>query len=388
MMRLGIATICPHVYHAGQWWSYEPFVLEMNIWSELFDELVCVAPQEAGPPPQLWAPYRRSAAVTVIPYRHDRGRGLDQPRTSLLEIPAMLGALIKAARSTDAFHVRSPGSIGLVASLLLPLLQQRRCAKYAGQWGAYPGEARSVRLQRALLRSRWWGAPVTVYGDWPGQPGHIVPFFTSVLGDEHLARARASAVRKVLARPARLLFVGRLSAAKQVGTLIAALERLRDSGVPAQLTIAGDGPEREALVAQVGRLALGERVTFVGALPFEQVLACYEQSDILVLASQTEGWPKAIAEAMAFGLVCIGSDQGLIPWMLAEGRGLTVPPGDAAALAAALGALAGDPQHYQAISRAAAAWAQQFSLPGLRAALRQLLESRWRVSLGGPAYEA
>ena len=180
-MRLGIATICPHISFEGQWWSYEPFVLEMNIWGDLFDELVCVAPQEAGPPPPLWAPYRRSSAVKVIPYRYDRGRGLNQPRTSPAEIPAMVGALIRAARTTDAFHVRSPGSIGLVASLLLPLLQPRRCAKYAGQWGAYPGEARSVRLQRALLRSRWWGAPVTVYGEWPGQPAHIVPFFTSVL---------------------------------------------------------------------------------------------------------------------------------------------------------------------------------------------------------------
>jgi glycosyltransferase involved in cell wall biosynthesis len=387
-MRLGIATICPHIYFENQWWSYEPFVLEMNIWSDLFDELVCVAPQEAGPPPPLWAPYRRSSAVRVIPYRHDRGRGLDQPRTSPAEIPAMAGALIRAARTTDAFHVRSPGSIGLLASLLLPLLQTRRCAKYAGQWGAYPGEARSVRLQRAILRSRWWGAPVTVYGEWPGQPAHIVSFFTSVLGDGQLARARVAAGSRALVNPARLLFVGRLSAAKQVATLIAALGQLRDTGLSAQLTIVGDGPEREPLAAQARRLGLEEQVVFAGALPFKQVLDRYERADILVLVSQTEGWPKAIAEAMAFGLVCIGSNQGLVPWMLGEGRGLTAPPGDAAALAVALRALIGDPQRYQAISRAASAWAQQFSLPSLRAALRRLLESSWHVSLEEPIYEA
>ena len=36
-MRLGVATICPHIYFEGRWWSYEPLVLELNVWNELFD---------------------------------------------------------------------------------------------------------------------------------------------------------------------------------------------------------------------------------------------------------------------------------------------------------------------------------------------------------------
>ncbi len=50
-MKLGVATICAHIYHQGQWWSYEPFVLEMNLWADLFDGLVLAAPLDSGPPP-------------------------------------------------------------------------------------------------------------------------------------------------------------------------------------------------------------------------------------------------------------------------------------------------------------------------------------------------
>ena len=71
-----------------------------------------------------------------------------------------------------------------------------------------------------------------------------------------------------------------------------------------------------------------DRVHFAGGVEFDQVFDFYEQSHVLVLASETEGWPKAIAEAMACGVVCVGSDRGLVPWMLGEGRGFTVEPGD------------------------------------------------------------
>ena len=92
-MKLAIATICPHIFFEDRWWSYEPFVLEMNIWSQLFDELILVGPVEQGPPPAFWSPYQRSEAVSVISYRKDKGRGLQQERTSAWEIPAMISAI-------------------------------------------------------------------------------------------------------------------------------------------------------------------------------------------------------------------------------------------------------------------------------------------------------
>jgi glycosyltransferase involved in cell wall biosynthesis len=85
---------------------------------------------------------------------------------------------------------------------------------------------------------------------------------------------------------------------------------------------------------------------------------------------------------MAFGLACVGSDRGLIPQMLGEGRGVVVPPGDVGALAEALGRLAAMPDEREAMRARAADWARRYTLEGLREAIGQLLEARWGVPVG------
>lgn len=381
-MRLGVATICPHIYHEGQWWSYEPYVLEMNVWLELFDQLIIVAPHDQGPPPESWVPYRDSSSIKVIPFRRDRGRGLLQDPASPGEIPRMLYAVIKAALTSDAFHVRAPGNIALIASLLVPLFQKRLVAKFAGQWIGAPGEARTVRWQRAILKSNWWRGPVTVYGDWPNQPPQIVPFFTSVLNQQQMARAQASAATRKAGgwanRNLRLLYVGRLSASKNVMVILEALAQLKPS-VTIECDIVGDGPERAALEQFTDEHGLREQVRFSGNVSFDQVLEFYEQADALALVSASEGWGKAITEAMAFGLICIGSDRGVIPWLLGEERGVVVPPNDATALGSALRRIATNPAEHFKMGQQAAEWSQRFSLEGLGKALRELLSKHWRL---------
>jgi glycosyltransferase involved in cell wall biosynthesis len=247
-----------------------------------------------------------------------------------------------------------------------------------------------VRLQRTILSSRWWGAPVTVYGyrdSRQDQPAHVIPFFTSVLTQEQMARARAAAERQLVEQsthPLRLLYVGRLSASKNVDVLLSAVATLRQQGINVCCNIVGDGPERQALERQVQNDGLGNCVSFAGGVDFEKVLDFYERADVLVLASETEGWPKAIAEAMAFGLVCIGADRGLVPWMLGEGRGLLVTRRDTAALVNHLRRLTESLAEFRPMRAQAAAWAQQYSLEGLRDALGELLREHWHVPIGLP----
>jgi glycosyltransferase involved in cell wall biosynthesis len=380
-MKLGVPTICSHIFHQGQWWSYEPFVLEMNEWAQIFEKLILAAPLESGPPPPFWAPYRDSSKIEVIPFRHDRGQGLAQERFLLLELPRALGALFKLFRASDGLHLRAPGSISLLASLLAPLFKRRLCSKYAGQWGSYPGEGFSYRLQRAILRSRWFHGPVTVYGEWPNQPPHIHSFFTSVMNDSQMEMARQAAQNLSFHTPPRILFVGRLTASKNVDILIQALQLLAAEDVDFRAEIIGDGPDRQRLAALCSASALPEKVHFRGGLPFDQVLACYQEADILVLASQTEGWPKAVAEGMAFGLACIGTRRGLVPQMLSGGRGIVVEPGDVPELSAALRQILTQPADCLEMRRKAALWAQQFTLEKLRAANASLLSASWNVEL-------
>lgn len=375
--QLVIVSHVPHTLWDGSIYAYAPYAREIDIWADLFPAVTIAAPRCQGPPAKDTAALTRSN-IRLAPQPETGGTRWPQKLWQLVMLPILIVSLSRALWRADAIHVRCPGNLGLLGAVLAPLISRRLVAKYAGQWTSFPGEPWSFRLQRFLLRSRWWRGPVTVYGEWPDQPAHVVPFFTSVLDASHLARAREAARRLRVAGALRVLFVGRLTRPKNVDRLLAALALAAERGTDLAATIAGDGPERQALEAQAIELGLSGRVTFTGGLPFAGVLDLYDRHDVLVLPSECEGWPKAIAEAMAFGLIAIGSDRGLVPWMLA-GRGIVVPAGDHERLADELEKIARSPEHYRSMREAAASWSQRHSLEGLGEALRELLAERWKL---------
>ena len=130
-----------------------------------------------------------------------------------------------------------------------------------------------------------------------------------------------------------LIFVGTLAQLyKAPDVLIDAVATCVGEGLDLQLMLVGDGKHRQELEAQAATLGLGRRTRFPGQLPAgEAVRAQLDRADLFVLPSKTEGLPKALIEAMAWGLPCIGSTVGGIPELLPPED--MVPPGDATALA-------------------------------------------------------
>lgn len=375
--------IISHVIHY-QWndqlFAYGPYAREVDIWADLFPHVIIASPYRKEPPPGDATAFTRQN-ISIVPVKETGGEQFKAKLVQFLSLPALVYQLIRAMRLAEAIHVRCPGNLGLLGVLLAPLFTRYLVAKYAGQWIGYPREPRSYRVQRTLLASRWWRGPVTVYGRWPSQPPHVIPFFTSILTDDQINRARAASRRRGFHHPLRVLYVGRLSAKKNVDKLLSAIALLQSERLAFECTVVGDGPQRHALESLAEEIGLGESIRFPGAVEFERVLDFYEWADILVLASESEGWPKAIAEGMAFGLICIGSNRGLVPQMLGDGRGLLVPPGDVAALANALRQIATAPDNFQEMRARAAAWGQQYSLENLRDALHNLLVAHWGIRL-------
>jgi glycosyltransferase involved in cell wall biosynthesis len=275
--------------------------------------------------------------------------------------------------------VRCPGNIGLLGVIFSPFFSKYRIAKYAGQWIGYPGEALSVKFQRWLLKSKWWNAPVTVYGNWPNQPKHVIPFFTSILTDDLIEQSKISSQDKKLHDPLRILFVGRLSKSKNVDTLIKSINLLSSQGMEVDCKIIGQGDQLDSLIRQASELKLTSVIKFLGGLEFEKVIDYYKWADILILVSETEGWPKAITEAMAFGVVCIGSNRGLVPQILGEGRGIVIEPGDYSQLTNEISKLSVDVEAYKSISRLSAEWSQKYSISSLKRELQELLMREWQI---------
>lgn len=375
--RLVVVSGVLHHRHQGRVYAYTAYAREIALWADLFAEVRIAGPCHEGPPPDDCAAIDRDNVV-VLPQPLLGGTTLRAKVGQAVRLPWMAWSLLRAMRSGDAVHVRCPANLGGLGVLLAPLVTSRLVAKYAGQWNGFVGEPRSYRAQRRLLASRWWRGPVTVYGRWPDQPRQVVPFFTSVMSTADVARARAvAAARRFSGGTLRVVYVGRLSAAKRVDAVLTGVDGARRAGIDVRCTVVGDGPARDALERQAATLGLGDAVRFTGAVAYDDVLAEYARADVAVLISESEGWPKGIAEAMAFGLVCIGSDHGYVAQMLGEGRGRTVPTGDGAAVTRELLALAAAPQACAGISARAAAWAQRFTREALRDAIGDLLQAWW-----------
>ena len=140
-----------------------------------------------------------------------------------------------------------------------------------------------------------------------------------------------------------ILSVGRLSKEKAQADLIRAFARLRDTNpdLQAKLVIVGEGPERAKLEAETNSTGVADRVIFTGQV--SNVRPYYAITDVLANVSHSEGSPYVLLEAMAAGVPIVATAVGGVPEMLSDGESATlVPPGDSAAMAAAMGRLLKD----------------------------------------------
>jgi colanic acid/amylovoran biosynthesis glycosyltransferase len=166
----------------------------------------------------------------------------------------------------------------------------------------------------------------------------------------------------------RLLFCASLREKKGLADALDALARVRADHADVALRVAGDGPERPAIEAQIDRLGLRDAVEMLGPIPHEQFVKELEAADLFVQPSRTArngdtegGAPTTLLEAQACGLPVLSTLHADIPNVVGHGEsGLLGPERDADALARHLELLVEEPERWPAMSRAGRARVQQF----------------------------
>ena len=140
------------------------------------------------------------------------------------------------------------------------------------------------------------------------------------------------------------LTVSALERAKGQDLALQALQRLRSDGVDPVYVLVGDGKHAEQMRERARHS--GVTTIFTGFLPGAQVLEALNAADVYLHPAREEIFPNAIAEAMACARPVIATRVGGVPELLgADGEaGLLVPLEDVAALAAALGRCAAQPE--------------------------------------------
>jgi hypothetical protein len=175
-----------------------------------------------------------------------------------------------------------PGESGLRRQ---PALASRAVAKYAGQWNDYEHEPFSVVLQRRILMSWWWRRGlVTVYGEWPKQPKQVIPFFTSMMTADQVDQSKEAAAAKKLELPLQVVFSGRLVPLKAVDLVLRALANGWGLLIPSWAEIG-------TTQLGIGRIWHDDRVQFVGAIPFSEVMSWHSGSRSC-LGIPSGSWPK------------------------------------------------------------------------------------------------
>lgn len=157
--------------------------------------------------------------------------------------------------------------------------------------------------------------------------------------------------------------VGRLADKKGIDVLLRAMME-----VPAvRLEVIGDGPELGSLEALAEESGVADRVHFAGKQPREGVLEALARAEVIAIPSKEgaggdkDGTPVVLCEAMAAGVPVVASALGGLAECLDDGEtGILVPPGDVAALAGALRAVADGTLDLERLGRASAQAAEAF----------------------------
>lgn len=200
---------------------------------------------------------------------------------------------------------------------------------------------------------------------YPAGPGAFTTHYSSIELPEHLL---VSAPRQLPTnpRPLRIVTVGSLEQLyKGPDVLLRAAHRCVQQGLDVQVVYVGDGKYRSHLERMAGELGMQSRVQFRGRLPAgERVRQELDVADLFVLASRTEGLPRAMIEAMARALPCVGSHVGGVPELLAPQD--MVAPDDDQALAALIRRVLGSSAIYQQMSERNLARARDYTEPVLQ----------------------
>lgn len=302
------------------------------------------------------------------------------PRQYLQQAQQVKRAAINAVGANDAVILRLASQI---ATCIEPLLR-RTGHPYGVEVVSDPFDTFAPGAIEHPLRPyfRWWfprllrrqcaGASAAAYVTehalqhrYPSAPSA----FSTYYSDVELPDSAFMSVPRLSWQEAgmfTLINVGTLAQMyKAPDVLIDAVAACVQEGLDLKLILVGDGKHRQELEAQATALGLGERVCFLGQLPAgDAVRAQLDRTELFVLPSRAEGLPRAMIEAMARGLPCIGSTVGGIPELLPSED--MVPPGNVAALVHKIREVVTNPKRMARMSARNLEKAKEYREEGIR----------------------
>ena len=207
-------------------------------------------------------------------------------------------------------------------------------------------------------------------------PIHVLP--TGLPADRFRpGDGRAFRTAAGLSADARLVtYIGRVAHEKNIGFLVQMFRRVLARVPQAVLVIAGEGPARAALEAQVAGSGLTRHVHFAGYLDRDTALLdCYAAADVFVFASRTETQGLVLLEAMAQGAPVVSTAELGTRSILVPGSGALVVPEEEDAFAAAVARVLEDRELQGELAQRGRVYARGWSSAAMAARLADLYQA-------------
>jgi len=348
---------------------YSTTVCDYSFWCrylQVFDEVVVLARvgdidrQELDKPPASGPNVRFMAIPYYIgPWQYMRRhfqmaaivkKAIEEADVFILRVPGVIGGmlghdLIKAKIPYAVEVVGDPweaGAPGGIKCFLRPVIRRRARVRLRRL-------CRMARLAAYVtahcLQNRYPPTGFSTYFSDVAIDGEVI--IDKLVLEKRTERARSKFETR---EPWRLCFVGGMDhLIKAPDILVDSVALCAKRGLNFQLIMVGDGKYLPDMENRAKILGISDRVRFIGRVsPGKPVFEQLDDADLFLLPSRTEGLPRAMVEAMARALPCIGGAVGGIPELLAAED--LVPPGDAVALASKIISVLSDPDRLAQMS--------------------------------------
>ena len=370
-MTFVIITHVPHIVVQNQYFAYGPYVREMNIWTQFADRVIIVAPKAYTEKTVIDIAYKHDI-IEFVPIDNFDIRNVKSTLRTIFKMPQISWSIFKAMQEANHIHLRCPGNVGLVGSIIQIVFPTKiKTAKYAGNWDPKSKQSWTYKVQQYILGNTFLtrNMQVLVYGKWKGSSKNIKPFFTATYTE--LEKLPIS--KKVIVDRINFLFVGALVKGKNPMYAIQLVEALSMKGNNVQLSLYGEGPEREFLENYIVEKQLEKIIFLEGNQTQEIVKKAYQESHFVILPSDSEGWPKAIAEGMFWGCVPVATSVSCVPFMLDYGNRGVLLDMDLEEDSLRIEALLENQIDFDTKRNTAAEWSRRYTLDVFEEAIKELV---------------
>lgn len=382
LLVISYKTCWPHRGGPSGYATDGGFPLQMRALSELFDAttllLPCANERRAAGETEL-----RGHNLSVVPLPALTGRDLRRklkfPFWLLRNLPLFIGEL----RRADAVHAPIPGDIGTIGILLALAWRKPLFVRHCGNWLA-PRTA-AERFWKWLLERIAGGRNVCLATGGAPHPPARNPAIKWVFATTLTAReieAYAQPRQLARTRPPRLIIACRQEHLKGAGLLIESLPLLGAQFPGISCDVVGDGAALPDFKARAQQLGLNDQMIFHGQCNHERVMQLLRSADLFCFpTAASEGFPKAVLEALACGLPVITTPVSVLPQLLARGGGVLLNERTPSALATAISETLSNAERYRAMSEQALLTARAYSLESWRDVIGAQLQAAWGARL-------